>query len=140
MGAALPPAGLGVASLRKRHRESLLLRGQSTGQVLEDGEPRVGRSDGARALDEVAVAAARRAQAAAIRAAERLHRQLEARLGLDELYEVERVVRVEVQLEIVGAQLELLLAALGPRQEPRVDLGRDPDREPLEAAPADLGD
>src|SRR5437870_5476693 len=35
MGEALPSAGLGVASIRERHGESLLWTGQSTGQVLE---------------------------------------------------------------------------------------------------------
>src|SRR5438876_5299065 len=139
MGAALPSAGLGVASLRERHGESLLWTGQSTGQVLQDGEAGVGSSAGARTFDHVAVAAACRAEATTIRAAERLHRQREGRLGLDQLRQVERVVRVEVELQVVGAELDRLLAALGPWREPRVDRGRDPGREPLEAAPAHLG-
>src|SRR5438309_7559925 len=112
MGAALPSAGLGVASLRERHGESLLWTGQSTGQVLQDGEAGVGSSAGARTFDHVAVAAACRAEATTIRAAERLHRQREGRLGLDQLRQVETETRLEEHTSELQSQFHLVCRLL----------------------------
>src|SRR5262249_30024119 len=104
--AALAAAGLRVSSLRQRHEAPLWSSlVQSRGEILECGQARIGRPLGARAAREVPVGAARGAEPAAVLTAERLHRQRERRLTLDEPREIDLVVVVEVEVEVVGSEL-----------------------------------
>src|SRR5581483_12412194 len=132
--AALAPTGLGVASLRQRHG-SLLERlvPQAGGQVAQRRQTGVGRALGARALHDVAIAAARRAQTAAVLTTERLHRQGERGFRLHHAVEVELVVYVEVHVEIVGAELDAVPAG-GTRLQGDVDRCVDRRGERLETA------
>src|SRR4029453_15791961 len=79
--------------------------GQARGEVAQDGQTRVGRSRRARARYGVAVDPAHGTQALAVAPTQRLHRQGQAGLRLDDAGQVELIVVVEVQVEIIGAQL-----------------------------------
>src|ERR1051326_1632587 len=106
---------------------------------LQDRQARVRRALGARAGIEVAVRAAHGAQPAAGRIAERLHRQRERRLRLDDTVEVDPIVDVEVGVEIVAPELRAVHAR-GLRREAEVHLRRHVTRHTFGASPADLRD
>src|SRR3990170_4288269 len=145
---ALAPARFRMASLWQRHlfgaplpgsraRPSGLF-GQPVGQALERRPPRVGGGR-AGARGRVPVRAARRAETAAALAAERLHRQSQRGLGLEQGVEIDLVVFVDVRLEVVPAQLALLAPHGRAGHEARVHVGVHRRLVRLEAARADLG-
>jgi hypothetical protein len=122
---------------------SLLSRSSSRGpepvrQLLERGQPRIGRPDLAGAGGDIPVSAADGAEPAAVRPAEGLHREPQLGLRLQQPADVEEIVDVEIHLEIVGRELDLL-APRRTRAVARVHPRHDIEGKQLEAAPAGLG-
>ena len=121
VGAALPAARDRVSPLGQRHRSDLLLEAP---ERLERRQTRVGLARLAPALGDVAVAAAHRAEPAAVGTAERLHRQGQIGLAPEEPRDVQDIPLVEVHLQIVPPELDLPLPVAGLRHELEIDHGR----------------
>src|SRR5216117_2822569 len=118
---------------------SSLLVWQPCGQVLEDGQTRVRRSRRARARDHVSIAAAEGTEPKAPFAAERLHGKGEGGFRLDQRAEIELVLFVEVDVQVVGKELDGV-AGGRTRNQAHVDRRRRRRRQGLEAAAARLRD
>jgi hypothetical protein len=103
---------------------------------LERCQSRIDLAGLAPALGDVSVAAADRAEPATLGAAEGFHRQREVGLAPEEPSDVENIRLVEVDFQVVPAELGLRVAAAGLRHQLQVHLGLDLGHEGFEAPAA----
>src|SRR5207249_597316 len=105
------------------------------GPLRENRQPGIGLLLPALAGRQVTVHTTGRAKTPAVFSAQGLHRQRERRLGLDQRAEIELVVRVEVRVEVVSAELQVVSGRRTGRQA-NVDQHIDVRRQGLETPAA----